>query len=80
MSCRRRRRRRGEIDYETDKQLEASGLSKVNPNSLIERPELLETKVVHDGIYEMLNISKQLLSTKNINEKQLDNFVLNYGK
>ena len=72
-----------ETDYETDKQIEASGLSKVNPNNLIERLELLilETKVGHDGLYdEMLNISKQLLSLNIIYKYQLDNFVFNYGK
>ena len=42
-----------------------SARSLVDPNNLIERPELLilETKAGHDGLYdEMLNISKQLLS------------------
>ena len=55
----------------------------VDPNSLIERLELLilETKAGHDGFYdEMLNISKQLLSMNIINQEQLDNFVFNYGK
>ena len=54
-----------------------------DPNSLIERLELLilETKAGHDGLYdEMLDVSKQLLSMNNINQEQLDNFVLNYGK
>ena len=54
-----------------------------NPNSLIERLELLilETKTGHDGLYdEMLDISKQLLSMNIINQDQLDNFVFNYGK
>ena len=54
-----------ETDYETDKQIEASGLSKADPNSQVERLELLilETKAGHDGLYdEMLDISKQLLS------------------
>ena len=54
-----------------------------NPNSLIERLELLilETKAGHDGLYdEMLDISKQLLSLNIINQDQLDNFVFNYGK
>ena len=42
---------------------------------------MLETKACHDGLYnEMLNISKQLLSMKIINQEQLDNFVFNYGK
>ena len=80
-----------ETDYETDKQIEASGLSKTNhwschhyvdPNNFIERLELLiiETKAGHDGLYdEMLNISKQLLSINIINQEQLDNFVFNYG-
>ena len=54
-----------------------------DPNSLIERQELLilETKAGHDGLYEeMLYISKQLLSMNIINQEQLDNFVFNYGK
>ena len=54
-----------------------------NPNSLIERLELLilETKAGHDGLYdEMLDISKQLLSMNVINQEQLDNFIFNYGK
>ena len=52
-------------------------------NGLVERLELLilETKAVHDGLYdEMLDISKQILSMKTINQEQLDNFVFNYGK
>ena len=52
-------------------------------NVLIDRLELLilETKAGHDGLYdEMLDISKQLLSMNIINQEQLDNFVLNYGK
>ena len=56
--------------------------SKANPNSLIERLELLilETKAGHDGLYdEMLDISRQLLSMNIINQEQLDNF-FNYGK
>ena len=56
---------------------------KGNPNNLVERLELLilETKSGHDGLYdEMLDISKQLLSMNIINQNQLDNFVLNYGK
>ena len=55
----------------------------VDPNSLIERLELLilETKAGHDGLHdEMLDISKQLLSMDIINQEQLDNFVFNYGK
>ena len=55
----------------------------VDPNSLIERLELLilETKAGHDRLYdEMLDISKQLLSLNIINQGQLDNFVFNYGK
>ena len=59
-----------------------SGLN-ANPNNLVERLELLilETKAGHDGLYdEMLDISKQLLSMKIINQNQLDNFVFNYGK
>ena len=56
---------------------------KSNPNSLVERLELLilETKAGHDRLYdEMLDISKQLLSMNIINQEQLDNFVFNYGK
>ena len=52
-------------------------------NDLIERLKLLilESKAGHDGLYdEMLNISKQLFSMNIINQKQLDNFVSNYGK
>ena len=54
-----------------------------NPNNLVERLELLilETKAVHDGLYdEMRDISKQQLSMNIINQDQLDNFVFNYGK
>ena len=54
-----------------------------NPNNLVERLELLilETKAGHDGLNdEMLDISKQLLSMNIINQNQLNNFVLNYGK
>ena len=72
-----------ETDYETDKHIEASGLSKIDPNNLIERLELLilETKAGLDGLYdELLDISKQLLSMNIINQEQLDNFVFNYGK
>ena len=61
-----------ETDYETDKQIEASGVSKANPNNLIERLELLilETKAGHDGLYdEMLDISKLLLSMNIINQE-----------
>ena len=71
-----------ETDYETDKQIEASGLSKTNPNNFIDRLVLLilETNASHDGLYdEMLDISKQLLSMNIINQEQLDNFVFNYG-
>ena len=56
---------------------------KVNPNNLIERLEILilETKAGHNGLSdEMLNISKQILSMNIINEEQLYNFVINYGK
>ena len=63
--------------------MQASGLTKTDPNNLVERLELLilETKAGHDGLYdEMLDISKQLLSTNIINQEQLDNFVFNYGK
>ena len=67
---------------------EAGSLIDIDPNSLVERLELLilETKAGHDGSYnEMLNISKQLLSMNIINHyyyyfEQLDNFVFNYGK
>ena len=72
-----------ETDYETDEQIEASGLSKADPYNLKERLELLilETKAGHDGLYdEMLDISKQLLSMNIINQEQLENFVFNYGK
>ena len=69
----------------------AVGLTKVKLNnnscnfadSFIERLQLhiLETKAVHDGIYdEMLNRSKQLLSMNIFNHEQLDNFVFDYGK
>ena len=57
--------------------------SNPNPNSLIERLELLilETKAGHDGLYDkMLDVSKQLLSMNIINQDQQDNFVFNYGK
>ena len=66
-----------ETDYETDKQIEASCLSKADPNNLIERLELLllETKTDHDGLYdEMLDISKQLLPMNIINQEQLHYF------
>ena len=72
-----------ETDYETDKQIEASGLSKADPNNLVERLKLLllETKAGNDRLYdEMLDISKQLLSMNIIKQEQLDNFVFNYGK
>ena len=55
----------------------------VDPNNLVERLVLLllETKSGHDGLYdEMLYISKQLLSMNIVVQKQLDNFVFNYGK
>ena len=79
-------------DYETDKQIEASGLSKADQrschhyadqNNQVERLELLilRTKAGHDGLYdEMLDISKQLFYMNIINQEQLDNFVFNYGK
>ena len=54
----------------------------VDPNILVERPELLilETKTGHDGLYdEMLDISKQLLSMNIINQEQLDISVFNNG-
>ena len=72
-----------ETDYETDKQIEASGLSKKDPNSLIKGLELLilETKAGHEGLYnEMLNVSKQLLSMDIINKEQLDIFTFIYNK
>ena len=62
---------------ESGEEVEASGLSKANPNSFIERLELpiLATKAGYDGIYdEMLDISRQLLSKDIINQEQLDNF------
>ena len=68
---------------EEEEEIKASGLTKTDPNSLVERLELLilETKAGHDGLYdEMLDISKQLLSMIIINKEQLDNFVFNYGK
>ena len=76
---------------ETDEQIEASGLSKTDPdnqgtphvNGLVKSLELLilEAKAGHDGLYdEMLDISQQLLYVNIINQEQLDNFVLNYGK
>ena len=70
-------------DTNEEEEVKASGLSKTDPNNLIERLELLilETKAGHDGLYdEMLDISKQLLSMNIINQEQLDNFVFNYGK
>ena len=51
--------------------------SNPDPNSLIERLELLilETKAGHDGLYdEMLDISKQLLFMDIIDQEQLDKF------
>ena len=72
-----------ETVYESDEEVKASGLSKIDPNSLVERLELLllETKAGYDGIYdEMLNISKQQFSMNTINQVQLDNFVFIYGK
>ena len=44
-------------DYETDKQIEASGLGKGDPNNLIESLELpiLETKAGHDELSNMIN-------------------------
>ena len=78
-----------ETVYESDEgeEIEAIGLSerlrpwfpKVNPNSLIERLELLilETKAGHDGLYdEKLDTTKQLLSKTIICQEQLDKFVL----
>ena len=70
-------------DTNEEEEVKASGLTKTDPNNLIERLELLilETKAGHDGLYdEMLDISKQLLSMNIINQEQLDNFVFNYGK
>ena len=72
-----------ETDYETDKQIEASDLSKADPNNQIERLELLilETKAGHYGLYdEVLDISTQFLSMNIINSEQLDIYVFNYGK
>ena len=72
-----------ETVYETDKQIEARGLGKVNPNSLIGKLELLtlETKAVHDGLYDdILNLSKQLLSMNIISQEQQDNFDFNFNK
>ena len=73
----------GEEEEEEEEEIKASGLTKTDPNILVERLELLilETKAGHDGLYdEMLDISMQLLSMNNINQEQLDNFVFNYGK
>ena len=66
-----------------EEEVKASGLTKTEHNSLVERLELLilETKAGHDGLYdEMLDISKQLLSMNIINQEQLDNLVFNYCK
>ena len=68
---------------EEEEEVKASGLTKTDPNNLIERLEILilELKAGHDGLYdEMLDISKQLLSISIINQEQLDNLVFNYGK
>ena len=69
--------------FNEEEEVKASGLNKTDPNSLVERLELLilEAKAGHDGFYdEMLDISKQLLSMNIINQEQLDNFAFNYGK
>ena len=66
-----------DTNEEVEEEVKASGLTKTDPNSLIERLELLilETKSGHDGLYdEILDISKQLLSMNIINQEQLDNF------
>ena len=66
-----------------EEEVKASGLTKTDPNNLVERLELLilEAKAGHDGLYdERLDISKQLLSMDISNQEQLDNFVFNYGK
>ena len=58
-------------------------INSTEAGSLIERLELLilEIKAGHDVLYdEMLNKSKQLLSLNITNQKQLDNFVFNFGK
>ena len=58
-----------ETVYVSGEDVEASGLSKADPNNLIERLEFLivETKAEHDRLYdEMLDICIQLLSI-NIN-------------
>ena len=55
----------------------------MNPNNLTERLELLILKIKAgpDGLfYEMLEITKQLLSMNINNQEQLDNFAFNYGK
>ena len=57
--------------------------SQINPNSLVERLELLilETTAGHDGLFDkMLKISKQLFSMKIIKKEPLDKFVFNYRK
>ena len=67
--------------YQSDEEVKASGLSKIGPNSLVERLELLipETKAGHDGLYdEMLNISKQLVSMNITNQEQRAIFVFKY--
>ena len=68
---------------EEEEEVKASGLTKTDPNNLIERLELLklETKTGHDRLYdEMLDISKQLLSMNIFIQEKPDNFVFNYGK
>ena len=72
-----------ENDYATDKQIEAGGLSKGDPNNSVERLELIiiGTKTGQDGLSdEILNISKQLLSMKIFNLDQSENFAFNYGE
>ena len=67
---------------EEEEEVKSSGLLKTDPNSLVERLELLllETRAGHDGLHdEMLDIFKHL-SMNIINQEQLDNFVFNYGK
>ena len=54
-----------------------------NRNDLAERIELirLETRKCKDGLFdEMFKIAKQLLSTIDTTQKQLDNFLFIYGK
>ena len=62
-----------DTNEEEEEEVKASGLTKTDPNSLVERLELLilGTKAGHGGLYdEMLDISKQLFSMNIINQEQ----------